>query len=73
MPPKKKKTESRTAQDFAESEEVEFFVIDDESLANLLDYVNSLAAEVNNLRNDNESLHEQIRDLERHVRAARYN
>ena len=72
--PKKKAKSKATAPDIEElEEELEFFVIDDQSLINLVEQVTELSYAVNELRNDNESLHEQVAELEKRVRAARYN
>ena len=72
--PKKKVKSKVAAPDIEElEEELEFCVIDVQSLINLVEQVTELSYAVNELRNDNESLHEQVAELEKRVLAARYN
>ena len=59
--------------DIEEQEELEFFVIDEDSLVNLTEHVAGLENMITEIRNEHDELREQLRDLENRIRLARYN
>lgn len=59
--------------DIEEQEELEFFLIDEDSLVNLTEHVAGLENMITEIRNEHDELREQLRDLENRIRLARYN
>lgn len=76
----KKKSAPRNKKDSEESQEIELFVIDEESLVNLTEHVSGLSAmveslvsDVSDMKTDNDVLRDQVEHLEKIIRIARYN
>lgn len=77
--PAKKKASSKSPKD-REEQELEYFILDEESLNNLTQHINNLSdtvdtlvSEVSDMRTDNDQLREQLEELERAIHRARFN
>lgn len=78
MPAKKKASPKVTEN--REEQELEYFILDEDSLNNLTEYMNNLSdtvdtlvSEVSDMRTDNDQLREQVEELERALHRARFN
>jgi predicted nucleic acid-binding Zn-ribbon protein len=71
MSAKKGKT-ADTKNGMEDSQELEFYLINDDTFADLVQQIGNLSNEVDQLKEENESLSERVADLERRITAARY-